>query len=295
MAANATDFFTEVGSPGSATTLSAPGHSIAGTSINVGSTSNWPTTTGVIFAIDTYTLQTIGGVSTQVRNVGSYTEWEGTVSGSVVSNLVLRYGTDQAYSAGGTTRVYIPVASSRENRFTQGVLVAHNQDGTLKNNAVTTASIATDAVTTVKILDANVTNAKLAANVAWAVWTPTWTGVTVGNGTVTARYMQIGKFVKAFLFLQLGSTSAVTGAINFSLPVTGRVVNSTPIMGQVYIEDNAVAGYIGFYRQESTTTGALVPAGTAGTFLNISATSATAPFTWGTTDFFTGYFEYEAA
>jgi hypothetical protein len=46
------DKLMKVGSPGTATTLSAPGYTIAGTSINVASTTNWPTDTGVVFAID---------------------------------------------------------------------------------------------------------------------------------------------------------------------------------------------------------------------------------------------------
>lgn len=132
MAASQLDFFTKVGNPGSATTLAAPGHAIAGTSITVVSTTNWPTTTGVIFAMDTYTNVTVNGVVTEVRNVGSYTEWEAVVASSTsITNMVLRYGTDQVYPAGATTRVYIPVASSRENRFVDGMLVSHAEDGTI--------------------------------------------------------------------------------------------------------------------------------------------------------------------
>lgn len=141
MAASATDFFTEVGSPGTATTLSAPGHTIGGTAFTVVSTTNWPTTTGAIFAIDTY------DITTGARVPGSYTEWEGVVASSTsITGGVLRYGTDQNYSAGATTRVYIPVSSSRENRLAQGMQVAHNQDGTIKNNAITSAAQITDGI-----------------------------------------------------------------------------------------------------------------------------------------------------
>lgn len=155
-----TDYFTYVGNPGTATSLAAPGHSISGTSITVGSTANWPTGSGCVFAIDTVTL--VNGV--QVRDSGSYTEWEGVVtSGTTIGSMVLRLGTDQNYPAGSTTRVYIPVASSRENRMVDGLLVAHDQDGTLKAGAVdNAAALASNVVTTAKILDANVTAAKLA-------------------------------------------------------------------------------------------------------------------------------------
>lgn len=138
MAAASTDYFTKVGDPGTATTLAAPGHTVAGTSITVGSTSNWPTTTGAIFAMDTVSL--VNGV--QVRNAGTYTEWEGIVtSGTDVANMVLRFGTDQNYPAGSTTRVYIPVASSRENRMVDGIVTTLNQDGTLKTGIVTSAKL----------------------------------------------------------------------------------------------------------------------------------------------------------
>lgn len=134
MAAASTDKFTEVGNPGTATTLAAPGHTIAGTTFNVVSTSNWPTTTGAIFAVDTY------DTSTGLRVPGSYTEWEGVVaSATSITGAVLRYGTDQNYSAGSTTRVYIPVASSFLNRLVQGINVEHKQDGT--HGVVTATSI----------------------------------------------------------------------------------------------------------------------------------------------------------
>jgi len=144
MAAAETDYFTKVGSPGTATTLSAPGHTIAGTSITVISTTNWPTTTGAIFAMDTFTL--VNGV--EVRDVGSYTEWEGIVASSTsITNMVLRYGTDQNYAAGTTTRVYIPVSSSRENRLVDGMLVEHDQDGTHSNITATSITATTGTFT----------------------------------------------------------------------------------------------------------------------------------------------------
>jgi len=141
MPALATDYFTKVGSPGSATTLSAPGHTIGATSWTVGATTNWPTDTGAIFAVDTVTL--VNGV--EVRNVGSYTEWEGVVaSATSVTGTVLRYGTDQDYPANSLTRVYIPVASSERNRSVDGLLISHKQDGTM----ITSLPLTTPNITT---------------------------------------------------------------------------------------------------------------------------------------------------
>jgi hypothetical protein len=176
MAANSADYFTKVGAPGTATTMTAPGHTTGGTSISVVSTANYPTTTGVIFAIDTVTI--VNGK--EVRDVGSYTEWEGTVGGATtLENMVLRLGTDQNYPAGSTTRVYIPVTTSQNDRMVDGLLVSHDQDGTLKAGAVDNAAcLASDVVETAKIKDANVTAAKLATNLGYAVRSTAISGTT---------------------------------------------------------------------------------------------------------------------
>ena len=147
MAAANTDLLKKVGLPGSATTLASPGHTIGGTSINVDSTTNWPTDTGVTFAMDTVTL--VNGVET--RDTGSYTVWTGVVaSATSISNMVLEYGTDQNYSAGSATRVYIIPNTTRENDLVDWGLAEHAQDGThtdITADTITATSITADSVT----------------------------------------------------------------------------------------------------------------------------------------------------
>jgi hypothetical protein len=156
MSAAATDKFQELGTPGTATTLSAPGYTIGDVAITVASTTNWPSATGVSFAIDRVD-------SAGVRVEGTYCEFVGVVASSTsITDLDLTYGTAQDYAAGTTTRVYIPVSSTRENLLVQGIQVSLDQDGTLKAGAVdNAAALAADVVTTAKILDANVTTAKI--------------------------------------------------------------------------------------------------------------------------------------
>ncbi len=138
MAASSSDLFMEVGDPGTATTLSAPGYTIGGTSLTVGSTANWPTTTGVIFAMDE--VETVDGVETEVE--GSYNEYAGVVaSGTSITGVTHVRGTDQNFAAGTSTRVYIPVSAERENRIAQGMVAEHNQDGT--HAAVTATTVTT--------------------------------------------------------------------------------------------------------------------------------------------------------
>lgn len=140
MAASNTDMFMKVGRS-TATTLSAPGYTVGDTSINVGSTTNWPTTTGITFAIDT-----IG--SDGLRVAGTYNTFRGTVNSATQITNVVYVGGDanQNYSAGTTTRVYILAQSDWANRLVDGLLVSHDQDGTLKALTQTAVSSAVNEV-----------------------------------------------------------------------------------------------------------------------------------------------------
>ena len=129
--AAATDKLMEVGIA-TATTLDA-NYTINDTSITVASTSGWPTATGVAFAIDVVD-------SAGVQVPGTYNEYVGVVSSATsITSVDHVNGTDRNYSAGATTRVYIPVSAERENRIVDWGLVEHDQDGT--HSAITATSI----------------------------------------------------------------------------------------------------------------------------------------------------------
>jgi hypothetical protein len=53
--------------------------------------------------------------------------------------------------------------------------------------------------------------APLSNNTAWTTYTPTLGSVTLGNGTITGRYKQMGKTVTYRATLTLGSTTTFTG------------------------------------------------------------------------------------
>ena len=143
-----TDKLLQVGKPGTATNLASPGHTIGGTSITVGSTTNWPTATAVAFAIDRAEL--VGGQEVQIP--GTYTEWIGVVTGATtIGSMTISSdspNSDQNYSAGSLTRVYIPVSATRENKIVEWGLVHADQDGTLKADAVDVTAVIKDAVIT---------------------------------------------------------------------------------------------------------------------------------------------------
>ena len=130
MAASTNDLLKKTGS-NTVTTLSAPGKALGATSINVGSTTNYPTDTGIIIAIRQVD-------SSGALVAGTYTEWSATVSSAtslaIVATPVL--GSDQIYAAGSTTQVYIPVSSYAQNKLIDNILEHANQDGTLITQAV---------------------------------------------------------------------------------------------------------------------------------------------------------------
>lgn len=130
----------------------------------------------------------------------------------------------------------------------------------------------------------------------WQTWTPTWTNLTVGNGTLVAKYSQIGKTVRGYISFIVGSTSAVSGSIIWSLPVTAssNYAGTDPI-GQSYMEDVGNAFLEGMVILSSTTTARLAALGSASTYVGLANTSGSVPFTWGTSDFFRLTFTYEAA
>lgn len=218
MAAQPEDYFQEVGTPGSATYMTAPGYTIGATTMNVQSTAGFPADTGVIFAVDTTT--TVNGVETQVP--GSYCIFEGKVaSATSLAGVSLLYGTPQNYPAGATTRVYITVSSQWVKRLVEGLLVSHTQVGTLKNNVIGTANIADDAVTNAKIADSAVLPENLLTGTgtswAWQSWTPTFTNLS--GGTLNyAKYTRVGKTVHFRFKYTLGGAGMGTDP-RITLPI----------------------------------------------------------------------------
>lgn len=62
---------------------------------------------------------------------------------------------------------------------------------------------------------------------AWAAYTPTLSGVTLGNGTLTGRWTRHGRTVHCTGRITLGSTSSVTGNVTVGLPVAVSTIFNT--------------------------------------------------------------------
>lgn len=186
--------------------------------------------------------------------------------------------------------------------YSADTFVADEQPTTAKWNKLWTndasfndgTGIAASAITPEKLL------ASTGTSWPYIAWTPSWTNLTVGNGSVSAFYKQIGKTIFGSLAFTMGSTSSVSGSVSFSLPVTAASRYTGSAAGQYriggfYLEDLAVAGYTGYFRAASITTAQLIVEVASTAYVSASTLNATIPFTIATGDFFCGEFCYEAA
>ncbi len=132
----------------------------------------------------------------------------------------------------------------------------------------------------------------------WADWTPTLSNMTLGNGTVVARYTQIGKTVFARFSFILGSTSAISNNPGVTVPVTPSSTGYTttiPFIGIADFLESGVARNHGVITLLSTTDFRPFVNTVTGTYATSSSISATVPFTWGTADEYVFQVCYEAA
>lgn len=129
----------------------------------------------------------------------------------------------------------------------------------------------------------------------WQDWTPSYTNITVGDGTVVAKYAQIGKTVHFFWSIVVGSTSAVTNGHTISLPVTAAsrygTSNAYSPIGLAYTNDITGNAHAGWVRANSTT----VMQPTWGTAGSGSQQTATFPINEATGDTYVVTGTYEAA
>jgi hypothetical protein len=144
---------------------------------------------------------------------------------------------------------------------------------------------------------ATLTAAELNAIGTWTTWTPTWTNLSVGNGTVTARYAQINKVVHLRLSLTFGSTTSVSGNVTFTLPVTASSTATIATHGVAQFNDASVPTAVaGVVRVASTTTAQFVVMDGASAWLTFFTLTASRPFaSWATDDVMMATLTYEAA
>jgi hypothetical protein len=135
----------------------------------------------------------------------------------------------------------------------------------------------------------------------WETWTPEWTcesgtQPSIGNGTLSGRFVKRGTNVHAFVYLVAGSSTDFGngGLWVFSLPFTA---SGWPLSGVVRMYENAADSYPGNAYLLTTTTFTPVAwfADNGGAFVTQAFITNAAPFAWGTSDIFEVMFTYETA
>jgi hypothetical protein len=134
---------------------------------------------------------------------------------------------------------------------------------------------------------------------AWESWTPTLANLTLGNGTVGAKFRRQGRTIHYHFRFTLGSTSAVGTAPTFSLPVavsSNYIVQLQTHLGlATYRDDSTGVYYQGYVGLSTASVVELVTWLSSGTYPTLAQVQAGTPITWTTSDVIFVSGTYEAA
>lgn len=122
-------------------------------------------------------------------------------------------------------------------------------------------------------------------------WTPTWTGSitnpAIGNGSIVATYVKLGKSCNISLLVQMGSTTTFgSGVWSFTLPFTAASTNGG---GSVSALDAGTANRAGAVQVLTTTTIGFVSDGSGNNWGQLI------PHTWANPDYLKAGLSYITA
>lgn len=239
-----------------------------------------PTLSGTI--IGTYT---IGGTptfpATVVTTTASQTLTNKTLTAPSITGGSIDNTTITVDSISGhTTSTIVSVGGVQMNNGTIGT-----------SGAVTTTSIAAGAVVPNSLF------ASTGTGWVWQTYSPTLTNITIGNGTVIARYVQVGKLIMARVSIVLGSTSAMGSTPQISLPVTAHAgyLAGAESYGNVQLLHTASFVAPGLSLVVDTNNVQAFAVIASGTYAEYQQITSLIPFTWGAGDALYFYLVYEAA
>ncbi len=140
------------------------------------------------------------------------------------------------------------------------------------------------------------TAAELNSGGAYTAFTPTWSGITVGNATQEWHYCEFNKMVHVFGNILFGSTTTIATVPIMTLPVAREGLPAGIVnMGVGTLADAATATYMAFCLSTTTTNCILFSSTSNGNFVTEGGVGATTPFTWTTNDSFSMNLIYKAA
>lgn len=122
----------------------------------------------------------------------------------------------------------------------------------------------------------------------WTAFTPSWSGLTVGNGAQSGEYMYLPGEMRVRATLTLGSTSSVTGPVGLTLPngetIRAAARESFRTFGDVTFRDTGSATHIGVVQYLGSASVAMNRQVVSGSKVTATTVSSTTPFTWTTGD-----------
>ena len=132
---------------------------------------------------------------------------------------------------------------------------------------------------------------------AWTSFTPTLSGWTIGNGSFSAAYSQIGRVINVRGKFTGGSTTVAASFFDMTFPVAANAFYDTtkqPLISANYYDTSAGALFpcSGIW---ISTTVRIVAITASGTFAGVADMSGTVPVTYGTGDTINFSYSYEAA
>lgn len=196
------------------------------------------------------------------------------------------YGTTARQHASGTVWVHAPTIDDVVRILTSATRPSDPYRGQLIFETDTNSFVARDTS------DAWQTAVALGA---WVSWTPTLTSLTLGSGTMVAKYVRTGRTIDFRFVFRYGAGSAVGTNPRFSLPVAMHADYTTNAdwasFGDVHFQDATASSKRGQLWVTDSTTARLIA------FSSESAVevTATVPFTWASGDAIWAYGTYEAA
>lgn len=221
-----------------------------------------------------------------------------------VTSLKIKEGATQLHQADGFVRnaaeaqfieraaSFTPTAGTHTYKLTLTLTTGTGSTGLIAG-ATFPAYILVEDVTGTIYPAGTLVTAGIIASEAWTDWVPTLTNLTLGNGSVDAKFIKLGRTVFYRFLFTLGTTSAVGTNPQFTLPVAPVAAWTVPFgIGSVILRDNGTAEYLGTVEVVS---GSTVRPVTLGASSIVTTITATVPMTWANTDNIWAYGTYEAA